>query len=195
MKKRYKSTLNKDFINKLINEENQHIRHLNNIILDSISEKESIVTKVLEESKNEKLSFGMKIADKVASFGGSWGFIISFALIVAFWMLFNTMVKSHIFDPFPYILLNLLLSCLAAFQAPIILMSQNRQAEKEKRRSEDEYLINLKAELQTRELNSKIDVLITEQMKILIETQKIQLSNLNDLEKKIDKLSKNAIVR
>ena len=87
-------------------------------------------------------------------------------------------------------LLNLVLSCLAAFQAPVILMSQNREVERERKRSENEYIINLKAELQTRELNSKIDVLVLDQMKVLIDTQKLQIQSLTKIEKKLDKLYK-----
>jgi hypothetical protein len=179
-----------DCINKLIEEENQHIRHLNTIVLESLNEKESLVRQVSYELQDRKLTFGMKIADRVAAFGGSWNFILSFAFIVGAWMVINNFMGSSAFDPFPYILLNLVLSCLAAFQAPVILMSQNREVERERKRSENEYIINLKAELQTRELNSKIDVLVLDQMKVLIDTQKLQIQSLTKIEKKLDKLYK-----
>jgi uncharacterized membrane protein len=179
-----------DCINKLIEEENQHIRHLNTIVLESLNEKESLVRQVSYEMQDRKLTFGMKIADRVAAFGGSWNFILSFAFIVGAWMVINNFMGSSAFDPFPYILLNLVLSCLAAFQAPVILMSQNREVERERKRSENEYIINLKAELQTRELNSKIDVLVLDQMKVLIDTQKLQIQSLTKIEKKLDKLYK-----
>lgn len=189
MKKSHEN-LKKEYINKLVNEENEHIRHLNQIVIESLNEKELLASQVLYEPKDEKVTFGTQISDTIAKFGGSWYFIILFATIVIGWMIFNKVLGLKAFDPFPYILLNLVLSCLAAFQAPVILMSQNRQSEKEKKRSKNEYLINLKAELQTRELNSKIDILTKEQMKILIDTQKTQLETLNNLEKILNKIYK-----
>jgi uncharacterized membrane protein len=189
MKKSHEN-LKKEYINKLVNEENEHIRHLNQIVIESLNEKELLASQVLYEPKDEKVTFGTQISDTIAKFGGSWYFIILFATIVIGWMIFNKVLGLKAFDPFPYILLNLVLSCLAAFQAPVILMSQNRQSAKEKQRSKNEYLINLKAELQTRELNSKIDILTKEQMKILIDTQKTQLETLNNLEKILNKIYK-----
>ena len=188
--KKSQDHINEDYINKLVKEENQHIHHLNQIVIESLNEKELLMSEALYEPKDETITFGTKISDNMAKFGGSWYFIILFATVVIGWMIINKALGSSAFDSFPFILLNLVLSCLAAFQAPIILMSQNRQAEKEKKRNKNEYLINLKAELQTRELNSKIDILTTEQMKILIDTQKTQLETLNNLEKMLNKIYK-----
>lgn len=181
---------NIEYINKLVDEENAHMAHLNRIVVDSLQEEDSLVRKIFNTHRKEKITFGVKLADKVASFGGSWKFIILFAAIVIGWMTLNNMMNQKAFDPYPFILLNLVLSCLAAFQAPVILMSQNRQSEKDRKRSEHEYLINLKAELQVRELNSKIDLLITEQMTILLGVQKTQLESLNHLEEKLNNLQK-----
>jgi uncharacterized membrane protein len=181
---------NIEYINKLVDEENAHMAHLNRIVVDSLQEEDSLVRKIFNTHRKEKITFGVKLADKVASFGGSWKFIILFAAIVIGWMTLNNMMNQKAFDPYPFILLNLVLSCLAAFQAPVILMSQNRQSEKDRKRSEHEYLINLKAELQVRELNSKIDLLITEQMTILLGVQKTQLESLNHLEEKLNNLHK-----
>ncbi len=181
---------NAKYITKLIDEENKHIAHLNRIVIESLHEKEALVSKIFHEYKQEKLTFGMRLADLVATFGGSWRFIIIFSIIFVSWMCINKILSSSAFDPYPYILLNLVLSCLASLQAPIILMSQNRHADKERKRSEHEYVINLKAELQIRELNSKVDLLIVEQMKILLEVQNAQLISLNHLEEKLDKLNK-----
>jgi uncharacterized membrane protein len=103
---------------------------------------------------------GERIADKVASFGGSWTFIGIFCVVLVAWMALNTwMLAERAFDPYPYILLNLMLSCLAALQAPVILMSQNRQAARDRRRSEEDYEVNLKAELEIKALHEKIDQL------------------------------------
>lgn len=181
---------NIEYINKLVDEENAHMAHLNRIVVDSLQEEDSLVRKIFKTHRKEKITFGVKLADEVASFGGSWKFIILFAAIVIGWMTLNNMMNQKAFDPYPFILLNLVLSCLAAFQAPVILMSQNRQSEKDRKRSEHEYLINLKAELQVRELNSKIDLLITEQMTILLGVQKTQLESLNHLEEKLNNLQK-----
>lgn len=179
-----------EYVAKLINEESEHLSRLNKIVVESLHEEEALVRKIFHSHKNEKRTFGTKLADKVASVGGSWGFIIFFALVVTFWMLLNNTLNNSAFDPYPYILLNLLLSCLAAFQAPIILMSQNRQAYKDRKRDEHEYLINLKAELQVREMNRKIDLLITEQMKVFMEIQEEQLNLLAYLRDKAESKSR-----
>lgn len=181
---------NIEYINNLVNEENVHMAHLNRIVVDSLHEEDSLVRKIFKGHRKEKMTFGTKLADEVALFGGSWKFIMLFATMVIIWMLINNAMSEEAFDAYPFILLNLVLSCLAVFQAPVILMSQNRQAEKDRKRSEHEYLINLKAELQTRELNSKIDLLITEQMTVLLGVQKTQLESLNNLEKKLESMYK-----
>jgi uncharacterized membrane protein len=132
------------------------------------------------------LTKGQTISDKVATFGGSWKFIILFGIILFVWILFNTLSpKIFNFDPYPFILMNLILSCIAALQAPIIMMSQNRQEEKDRKRGENDYLINLKAELELRSLHQKIDLLLEEQIKVLFESQAKQLEILQSIENKI----------
>ncbi|MGL5439238.1 MAG: DUF1003 domain-containing protein [Filifactoraceae bacterium] len=128
----------------------------------------------IENELKSSYSFGEKISDKVAKFGGSWRFIIIFTLIILFWILINTtMLKNKPFDPYPFILLNLVLSCLAAIQAPIIMMSQNRQENKDRARAENDYKVNIRAEREVELLNEKIDHLLNEQIKIREEINKL----------------------
>ena len=132
--------------------------------------------------EHARLSFGQRVADNVAEFGGSWTFIISFGLFIALWIGSNVyLLANKGFDPYPFILLNLILSCIAALQAPIIMMSQNRQEEKDRERAKEDYLINLKSELEIRVLHEKIDHLILRQQKELFEIQKMQLKIMEDL--------------
>ncbi len=123
----------------------------------------------LEESK---MTFGDRVADKVTEIAGSWGFIIGFSLFLVFWIVLNGVILIKALDPFPFILLNLLLSCVAALQAPIIMMSQNRQAKKDSLRNQNDYKIDLKSELILEELHDKMDKLIENQKKILQEINK-----------------------
>lgn len=134
------------------------------------------------------LTFGERIADKVAEFGGSWRFIILFFTIMIVWVIVNSVaLLSQPFDPFPYILLNLGLSMLAAVQAPIILMSQNRQEDRDRLRAENDYQVNLKAELEIRAINEKLDQLIHQQWSHLLEVQQIQMEMIDDLTARRDK--------
>ena len=153
-------------------------------------EDEKLMTENLLNEPEGIITRGQKISDKVASFGGSWAFIISFFIILLLWILFNTLapLKDN-FDPYPFILMNLVLSCIAALQAPIIMMSQNRQEEKDRKRNENDYLINLKAELEIKALHEKMDLLLEEQIKILFETQSKQLKILESLLKDSKKSS------
>jgi uncharacterized membrane protein len=128
------------------------------------------------------------LSDKIARFGGSWMFIISFFIILLLWIVANSILPpSDTFDPYPFILMNLVLSCLAALQAPIIMMSQNRQEEKDRQRAQNDYLINLKAELEIRSLHQKMDLVIEDQLKTLYEIQLKQLEILKGLQEQIDK--------
>lgn len=129
----------------------------------------------------QKATFGERIADRVAGFGGSWGFIMAFGATIAVWMAANILILSKSFDPYPFILLNLVLSCLAAIQAPIILMSQNRQAARDRIRSENDYRVNLKAELEVRHLHDKLDLLLNGQWQKLMEVQAIQMEIMEEL--------------
>lgn len=171
-------------IQKLLQTEDLQLKELHQIVVDTLRE-EKLISRRLRREFDKKPNFAELIADKVATFGGSWKFIIAFALIVTLWIFINSYyVTTHAFDPYPFILLNLILSCVAALQAPVILMSQNRLEAKDRKRSEHDYLINLKAELEIRGLHQKIDMLIMEQMTTLLETQKQQLEYLSEMRKK-----------
>jgi uncharacterized membrane protein len=161
------------------------IEKLQQIVKKTIEEEKLILENLMHEPK-EVMTRGQTISDLVARFGGSWYFIIIFSFILLIWILFNTLSPmKDVFDPYPFILMNLVLSTIAAMQAPIIMMSQNRKEEKDRKRSENDYLINLKAELEIRSLHQKIDVLLEEQIKILFDSQKEQLEILKKIEKKI----------
>lgn len=146
----------------------------------------SILSENIKENSLKPLTTGDRIADKVASFGGSWTFIISFFIFLLAWMFLNFwMLHNKGFDPYPFILLNLILSCLAAIQAPIIMMSQNRQEDKDRDRAEHDYKINLKAELEIKLLSEKIDHLLVHQNKKLLEIQEMQIQYLENIENQI----------
>ena len=125
---------------------------------------ESTLYNIYEE---ENTTFGQKAADKLAGFAGSWAFVISFALFLTGWIIANIWLLRKPFDPYPFILLNLLLSCLSALQAPLIMMSQNRQEEKDRKRSEGDYKINLKSEIIIEDMHYKLDAIIARQGEIL----------------------------
>jgi uncharacterized membrane protein len=172
-------------INNLLDAENEHIKKLQAIIKQTIEDENLIIQNLLNPPK-EILNQGQRISDKVARFGGSWYFIISFFIILIIWIIYNSSVpKGGEFDPYPFILMNLILSCIAALQAPIIMMSQNRQEEKDRKRSENDYLINLKAGLEIRSLNQKLDLLLQEQIKVLFESQAKQMEMLKSIEGKL----------
>lgn len=174
------------YIDELLKEEQQEILQLNKIVADALKE-ERLITRNLKHPKKEILTLGQRLSDKVARFGGSWKFIIFFFLVLITWIVFNTAaLNKKPFDPYPFILMNLILSCIAAIQAPIIMMSQNRQEEKDRKRGESDYMINLKAEIQIRALHQKIDLLIQEQFKKLMETQATQIKILENIATKID---------
>jgi len=144
--------------------------------------REETVSENVEEEYEDVRTFGERAADVVADFGGSWHFIGLFALVLVVWMAFNVWaVANAIFDPYPFILLNLVLSCLAAVQAPIIMMSQKRQEAKDRLRSENDYKVNLKAEPEIRHLHDKVDHIITRQWERLAEIQQIQLEIMQDM--------------
>nr|WP_294898114.1 DUF1003 domain-containing protein [uncultured Pedobacter sp.] len=171
---------------KLMTANSEQIKKLQEIVKKVIDD-EKLITNNLLNPPREVLTKGQTISDKVAKFGGSWAFIISFFIILVFWIVFNTVTPvKDIFDPYPFILMNLILSCIAAMQAPIIMMSQNRQEEKDRKRGENDYMINLKAELEISALNQKIDFLLEEQIKTLFESQAKQLEILKKLEEKIN---------
>ncbi len=175
---------------KLLIDQEAHLEKLHKIVNDSIY-KEELIMQDLLHPEIEKLSIGERLSDNVAIFGGSWKFIIGFFVILTIWIVFNSIaIGIYKFDPYPIILMNLVLSCIAALQAPIIMMSQNRQEEKDRKRNENDYLINLKAEIQIRSLNQKIDVLLEDQIKTLFETQEKQFNLLKQINLNINTISK-----
>lgn len=174
-------------IDQLLADENEHLDKLHRIVRETLQAEELIIHNLINPPL-EVLTQGQKLSDKVAQFGGSWRFITLFGIILTLWIIFNALaIGIYKFDPYPFILMNLILSCIAALQAPIIMMSQNRQEEKDRKRSENDYLINLKAEMQIRSMNQKIDVLLEEQIKTLFETQEKQFVLLQEINDKLDK--------
>jgi len=125
-----------------------------------------------------KITFGEIMADRLARFAGSWVFILTFLFILILWIIFNSVSKTHNFDPFPFILLNLVLSCVAAMQAPVIMMSQNRQEEKDRIRARNDYEVNLKSELIIEDLHYKLDDVISNQEIILGKISKLEAKRL-----------------
>ncbi len=174
-------------IENLLTTSNEHVLKLQEIVKKSL-EDETLINQNLLNPPKEILTRGQSISDKVARFGGSWAFIISFFVILTIWIFYNvTASKEAEFDPYPFILMNLILSCIAALQAPVIMMSQNRQEEKDRKRSENDYLINLKAELEVRSLNEKMDLLVQEQIKLLFEIQVEQMKILSKINESLPK--------
>lgn len=167
--------------------EDKHLEHLNCIVAEAVEEQKLLSTK-LYEADDGTITMGGKLADKVASFGGSWRFIIVFFLFMAVWIGINLYLLSKPYDPYPFILLNLILSCLASIQAPIIMMSQNRKEDRDRKRSQNDYLINLKSEIEIRNLHQKIDLLIAEQMKNLFEVQKEQMEIMESISDSLEKM-------
>jgi uncharacterized membrane protein len=163
------------------------LTELEKTVLSSVTNNNTLTDKIDGDDK-QLLTAGQRIADKVASFGGSWTFIISFGVFIFIWISVNIFwLINKGFDPYPFILLNLILSCLAALQAPVIMMSQNRQEEKDRDRSKKDYMINLKSELEIRTLHEKIDHFIMDQQQELLELQKTQIEMMNDILKQIEK--------
>ena len=167
------------YLENLILAESGDLDKLTEEVIDSMSKRE-LVTENAEKKVDEHLTFGQHLADHIATFGGSWTFIIVFFSFLGLWMALNVAQRGHAFDPYPFILLNLMLSCIAAIQAPIIMMSQNRQGEKDRIRGEYDYKIDLKAELEIQSLHDKIDHLMRFQMQKLMELQQLQLDFLED---------------
>ena len=120
-------------------------------------------SKISESPATEKYTLGQRAADTIAKFAGSWAFIFSFTGVLLLWMVVNTILAADAFDPFPFILLNLVLSCVAAIQAPLIMMSQNRQEEKDRRRAENDYKVNLKTEIMIEDLYDKVNAILAKQ--------------------------------
>lgn len=156
------------------------MQKLNSLVIDAVKEEELLSAR-LNEFEDKYPAFASKLADRVASFGGSWKFIVAFGIFLLSWMAVNVYLLTKPFDPFPFILLNLLLSTLAAIQAPIIMMSQNRKEEKDRQRAINDYMVNLKAEIEIRNMHRKLDLLMAEQMRTLFDIQKLQLEVLEEI--------------
>lgn len=163
------------YVTDLLGEERGELTKLEQDVIQSLADHETLAENIEAEFVGHR-TFGERLSDHLASFGGSWTFITIFFGVLVVWMGFNifTAVRDQ-FDPYPFILLNLVLSCLAAIQAPIIMMSQKRQEAKDRLRSENDYRVNLKAELEIRHLHEKIDHILTRQWERLAEIQQIQL--------------------
>ncbi|SRX53939.1 DUF1003 domain-containing protein [Aequorivita sp. CIP111184] len=157
-------------------------------VLETIENQETLSSKIILDEASAKFTYGQRLADKIASFGGSWKFIIIFGTFIFIWMCINIIfLASKPFDPYPFILLNLILSCLAALQAPVIMMSQNRQEEKDRERGKQDYMINLKSELEIRMLHEKLDHLIIHQQQELLNIQEVQVEMMEDIMKRLEK--------
>lgn len=178
------------YIKKVISSDSKEMKVLNNRVIESIESGEAISKNTNIQSK---LNLGQKTADSIAKFGGSWPFIFIFMTVLIVWIIINSIALfSKPFDPYPFILLNLVLSCLAAIQAPVIMMSQNRQADRDRIQSTNDYQTNLKAEIEIRLLQQKMDHLLTNEWQHLVEIQTIQLDLLGELQKQINNIEKRA---
>ena len=166
----------------LLQNEDEHINKLHHIVVDAVNE-ENLISHKLYEYEEGKLAVSEKIADRVASFGGSWRFIITFITMMIIWIVINvTFLSAGPFDPYPFILLNLALSCIAALQAPVIMMSQNRQAESDRERAEYDFKVNLKAETEVRLLHKKLDHLLAHQHRNMAELFQLQLDIMQQMQ-------------
>lgn len=169
------------YVHDLLESDKGELSELEKEVLENLKKNELISTNV-EDEFNEEWTFGERIADKIAAFGGSWSFLIVFSVFLAIWIAINSMVLFwKPVDPYPFILLNLLLSCLAAVQAPIIMMSQNRQEAKDRLRAKYDYQVNLKAELEIRLIHEKLDHLMSKQWERLVQIQEIELEQISEM--------------
>lgn len=169
------------YVHAMLESERGELSTLEHEVIRSLQEHD-ILSSNIGADFEQKWSFGEKLADKIAVFGGSWSFLIAFGLFLLVWVAINSLVLLwRPIDPYPFIFLNLILSCLAAVQAPIIMMSQNRQEAKDRIRSEHDYQVNLKAELEIRHLHEKMDHLLSHQWERLVRIQELQLELLSDL--------------
>ena len=171
----------KDYIKEVLEDEIGELSVLDQEVIESLEQHE-ILSSDISKQFERKLTFGERLSDHIAEFGGSWKFLISFGAVLVVWIAINGVILvTHAFDPYPFILLNLILSCLAAVQAPIIMMSQNRAEARDRLRAENDYKVNLKAELEIRHLHEKIDHLLRRQYNRLFEIQQIQIELLEEI--------------
>jgi uncharacterized membrane protein len=169
------------YVQEVLEKEMGEVTGLEKEVLHSM-EKQKFVSRNITEDYDQSLTLGQRLADRIAAFGGSWRFIIIFGGLLFLWIAMNSFVLLiRPFDAYPFIFLNLILSCLAAIQAPIIMMSQNRQEDKDRVRSEHDYQVNLKAELEIRNLHEKLDFLLLNQWQKLLEIQQIQTEMIEEI--------------
>lgn len=179
-----------EYIKEKIIQDQNETKKINQEMLEQLKNKQ-IISQNLNTTINQKATFGQKSADAIAKFGGSWPFIFLFVVILGSWILLNTLhFFGLLFDRYPFILLNLVLSCLAAIQAPIIMMSQNRQAARDRIAADHDYQTNLKAELEISLLHEKIDYLMSQQWQQMLELQQLQIELLTQLNKKFQETTK-----
>jgi uncharacterized membrane protein len=168
------------YVAELLQAEHGELSELDREVAESLARHETLAENP-EEEYDDRRTLGERLSDGLASFGGSWAFLTSFAVFLGVWMVINIIEGDpRAFDPYPFILLNLLLSCLAAIQAPVIMMSQKRQEAKDRLRAENDYRVNLKAELEIRHLHEKMDYLIQRQWQRLTEIQQLQLEIMQE---------------
>ena len=171
----------KNYVKEVLEEEIGELSALDQEVVESLQQHE-ILSNDLSKQFERKLTFGERLSDHIAEFGGSWKFLITFGAVLVIWIAINgVLLVTQAFDPYPFILLNLILSCLAAVQAPVIMMSQNRAEARDRLRAENDYKINLKAELEIRHLHEKIDHLLRRQYNRLFEIQQIQIELLQEI--------------
>jgi uncharacterized membrane protein len=170
------------YVTELLHEESGDVSEIEKQVAESLATHDTLAENIEEEFSSDR-TIGERLSDILAEFGGSWSFLIVFAGFLAIWMLFNSYRAAAAFDPYPYILLNLILSTIAAVQAPVIMMSQKRQEAKDRLRSLNDYRVNLKAELEIRHLHEKIDHLINKQWQRLAEIQSLQLDKMAERRK------------
>jgi uncharacterized membrane protein len=181
------------YVEEMLKAEHGDLTDLDRQVAESIAKHDTLAENV-EEEFDEQRTLGERLSDVIASFGGSWSFIILFGFVLGAWMAFNLVVPgSDRFDEYPFILLNLVLSTLAAIQAPIIMMSQKRQESKDRLRSESDYRVNLKAELEIRHLHEKMDHLISRQWQRLAEIQQLQIETMHELTRAVTSKKSNPI--
>lgn len=179
---------------RLLQTENEQLRKLHSIVGKALEEENTLSDKLSDSDRTDTRTYGERLSDKVARFGGSWKFIIIFMLLLFGWIAYNTVVMhNNSFDPFPYILLNLILSCIAAIQAPVIMMSQNRKEEKDRQRAINDYMVNLKAEIEIRNLHEKMDLSVIDQYEHLCEIQQKQIELLELILKKSESNHKGSL--
>jgi uncharacterized membrane protein len=173
-----------EYLADIVRQDKGELTEIEADVVRSLREQE-LLAKNLNEEYDRQLTVGQRMADKIADFGGSWRFIGLFAAVLISWIAVNTaFFLRKPFDPYPYIFLNLILSCLAAIQAPVIMMSQNRQEEKDRLRAEYDYKVNLKAELEIRHLHDKVDHLLNSQWQRLLEIQEMQTELMEEIDEK-----------